>query len=248
MICPRCKTKNPDDTQYCHQCGYQLYALKAVNVKICPNCGKMNPLDQTECLNCHTPLDTTPIQESGKKGNTVNSADHISPIAKLILTLIIVVFGVIIIIGVYHSNNYISTIIRPLTITRHYHKQHSVTKKFYIAMVFQKPVQRNHQMEIFQGVRYKNYIQTNHVSVQQVKTKYHAVPASRMQIKMTSSAARQLLSSTIPKSLNTSHNIKIQYTWQSNHWYNVTTDRKHQSLIVHGPDFTDYISLGEAEQ
>ncbi|HJF53802.1 MAG TPA: zinc ribbon domain-containing protein [Limosilactobacillus coleohominis] len=247
MICPRCKTKNPDNTQYCHKCGYQIYTLNPVDVKICPNCGKMNPLDQDECLNCHTSLNNTPIQKTWNKNFSTPSDHRLSPSSKLILTLIIITFGFIIGISALHSNNYISSSIKPFTITRRYNEPSSATKKFYIAINLQTPAQRDHQMEIFRGARYSNYHQLNHVSVRQVKAKYQAIPTSRLQIKMSPAASQKINLSTIPKNLNTTHSIKIQYTWQSRHWYNVTTDRKHQTLIVHGPDFTDYISIGEAE-
>lgn len=247
MICPKCKTPNPDNAEYCHNCGYQLYTLKPVDVKICPNCGKINPLDQDECLNCHNSLSNTSVQKSWNKETSIDITRHLSPIIKFILALIIGIFGLIIMIGTWRSHNYISTSIRPLTITRHYRKAHPTTEKFYIAMVLQEPVQRDHQTSVFRGARYQNYNKLNHVSIQKVGTKYRTNPASRFQMKMSPTVARKINLSIIPKNLNTAHSIKIQYTWQSRHWYNVTTDRKHQTLIVHGPNFTDYISIDEAE-
>lgn len=48
MICPNCKTENPDGASYCYRCGTQLN----VNQIQCPNCKNWNPADFQYCCRC----------------------------------------------------------------------------------------------------------------------------------------------------------------------------------------------------
>ncbi len=52
MICPTCKTENPEDNQFCFQCG-------AIFLKTCPRCKTENPLLANFCGRCGQDLRET---------------------------------------------------------------------------------------------------------------------------------------------------------------------------------------------
>lgn len=52
MICPKCRTENPDGASFCYRCGTQLN----LNQIQCPNCKSWNPADYQYCSRCGKPL------------------------------------------------------------------------------------------------------------------------------------------------------------------------------------------------
>ncbi len=51
VICYKCKEEIPSGTEYCPECGANLFEQLE-----CDYCGHMNPMDATECQNCQANL------------------------------------------------------------------------------------------------------------------------------------------------------------------------------------------------
>ncbi|NIL97034.1 MAG: zinc-ribbon domain-containing protein, partial [Planctomycetales bacterium] len=60
MICPNCRTENPEGAKFCNQCGSRLAAS-------CPNCGHQNPPEAKFCNECGARLEGTSADPAGKE-------------------------------------------------------------------------------------------------------------------------------------------------------------------------------------
>lgn len=49
LVCPKCRTPNPDSMKFCHQCACQLAAQRET---LCPACGQSVPQDSRYCGQC----------------------------------------------------------------------------------------------------------------------------------------------------------------------------------------------------
>lgn len=56
MKCPKCKSMNPDNAEYCIHCQSKLTEQKKILSKICPECGKENDSDAIYCIKCQSKL------------------------------------------------------------------------------------------------------------------------------------------------------------------------------------------------
>src|SRR3954452_19643753 len=63
MLCPSCGHDNPDDANFCGQCGSRLATEHP-----CPTCGRGNPPGLRFCRGCGGPLE--PAAEAGGDGTT----------------------------------------------------------------------------------------------------------------------------------------------------------------------------------
>jgi predicted amidophosphoribosyltransferase len=52
MKCPKCKTENPKDAQFCGECGATLRAAAKTTGPICPSCGEAYTSEEAFCKNC----------------------------------------------------------------------------------------------------------------------------------------------------------------------------------------------------
>ena len=62
-ICPNCGSQNPNDVNFCENCGTKLAAAQ----KQCPRCQAMNPTDGRFCENCGYDFETTAPTPPTKK-------------------------------------------------------------------------------------------------------------------------------------------------------------------------------------
>src|SRR4051812_22826291 len=63
IACTRCGHENPEDANFCGQCG-----LRLADERQCPQCGRGNPPDLRFCRGCGGALDTDAAAQNGAEG------------------------------------------------------------------------------------------------------------------------------------------------------------------------------------
>ena len=69
--CSKCSAINPDNAQFCHNCGSKEFIKSESNKKICPKCGEDNLKDSKFCHSCGASLDSSSFDNNG--GSSSNS-------------------------------------------------------------------------------------------------------------------------------------------------------------------------------
>lgn len=79
-ICPHCKTRNPEKTIFCENCGKKL---EDIQTNKCPSCNQVNPVDAKFCVNCGHSLKKPEQEIEEDKVGEVNEESETVPSAKL---------------------------------------------------------------------------------------------------------------------------------------------------------------------
>jgi hypothetical protein len=77
LICPACSTENPDNANFCEECGVKLEKTDQLS---CPKCGSVNPASANFCLECGIKLtaedrSNKPDCPACQSGNLVEGID-----------------------------------------------------------------------------------------------------------------------------------------------------------------------------
>ena len=179
MICPKCRTQNPDNQQYCINCGYKLFEVKNVLGKVCPQCGRINPIDQKRCINCHADLTKIAGHTVQRQVSTIYQ-----PKRRKWLTIVGAALGILMIVlgtyqGLKHYGIAVQTV-ETLEVQR-YDQHHRRVKTFYIATKVSSAYYKrvgNHYY--YHGVTCHTYNEANRLSGRQLETIYRREPARRL--------------------------------------------------------------------
>ena len=63
MKCSQCRFENPQDAQFCTECGAALKPELKPEILACPKCGYKNKVDSAFCINCGSPLIAEPKKD-----------------------------------------------------------------------------------------------------------------------------------------------------------------------------------------
>jgi len=63
MNCPQCRFENPQDAQFCTECGAALKSDMKPGILGCPKCGYENKADSAFCINCGASLKAAPQKD-----------------------------------------------------------------------------------------------------------------------------------------------------------------------------------------